>query len=357
MTDTANILSLLQAQLSGWPEANAQDLTKALYQAEFGCGHFVSDRARGLQYLIDEQRALACAPRKAEPPFIEPLGPSYCRIHISHMQAEGLSAETLFALFSLSAEAPSGDMSDFRKKLDCMEEAAASGTLPLDAAQTAAFLSQYRAAGCPSTHHSEAFRAAYAPAYRVIRADYARFLPLFCAIDRLMKTKDQVTVAIEGGSASGKSTLGDLLQNVYSANLFHMDDFFLQPHQRTPERFREIGGNVDYERFLEEVLKPLAQGRPFAYRVFDCSEMALGDTVEVQPNRLNIIEGAYSMHPKLCSGYDLSCFIAIDPDEQSERILRRNGPVMQQRFLNEWIPLEKRYFEGADVKARCTLIL
>ncbi|MBQ2955603.1 MAG: hypothetical protein IJE08_03990, partial [Clostridia bacterium] len=181
--------------------------------------------------------------------------------------------------------------------------------------------------------------------------------PLFSAIDRLLAENRSITVALEGGSASGKSTLGDLLKKVYDCNLFHMDDFFLQMHQRTPERFSQPGGNVDYERFREEVIVPLAQGKAFSYRVFDCSVMALGDSVAVQPKKLNIVEGAYSMHPYLADAYDLSCFIRIDPDAQAERILRRNGPEMQKRFLNEWIPLETKYFEATGLPERCTLIL
>jgi hypothetical protein len=33
--------------------------------------------------------------------------------------------------------------------------------------------------------------------------------------------------------------------------LFHTDDFFLQPHQRTRERLESVGGNIDYERFYD----------------------------------------------------------------------------------------------------------
>ena len=36
-----------------------------------------------------------------------------------------------------------------------------------------------------------------------------------------------------------------------------MDDFFLPPALRTPERRSEPGGNVHYERFLTEVLPNL----------------------------------------------------------------------------------------------------
>ena len=350
-------MDMLRAQCARWPRLTAQDLTKALYQAFWGCGHFVADREKGLKWLIDEENTLAAADREAQPPFIEPLGEGYCRVHLAHMKKEGLSPDTLFSLFALSAEAPSGDMTHFNELLDEMQALIESGELPVEPEPARAFLSQYRAAGCPSTHHSEAFRAAYAPAYRVIRADYARFLPLFAAIDRLMNEKETVTIAIEGGSASGKSTLGELLKKVYDCNLFHMDDFFLQMHQRTPERFGQPGGNVDYERFKAEILDQLKQNTSFSYRAFDCSEMALGESVCVTPKKLNIVEGAYSTHPYFGDAYDLSCLIEIDAKTQSERILRRNGEMMHRRFISEWIPLERKYFEETNVKSRCTMIL
>ncbi len=357
MSSNAFPLKMLREQCARWPKLTAMDLTKALYQAEFGCGHFVGDPSRALNWLKEEQASLADANRELQPPFIEPLDSAFCRVHLAHMKKEGLSSETLCRLFVLSAREKTGDMQQFRLLLDEMETAVESGLLPVNQASAKEFLAGYRAAGCPSTHHSEAFREAYQPAYRVIRSDYARFLPLFCAIDRLMTEKQSVTVAIEGGSASGKSTLGALLQEVYGCNLFHMDDFFLQMHQRTPERFMEPGGNVDYERFKEEVLDPLKTGAPFSYRVFDCSVMALGETVPVQPQRLSIIEGAYSTHPHFGDAYDLTCLIDIDEQAQSARILARNGEAMHKRFINEWIPLEKRYFEATDIRRRCTMIL
>ena len=82
------------------------------------------------------------------------------------------------------------------------------------------------------------------------------FLPLFSEIDRRL-AKEKLTVVIEGSSASGKTTLAEMLREIYGCTVFHMDDFFLRPEQRTSDRYAQIGGNVDYERFLYEVLIPL----------------------------------------------------------------------------------------------------
>ena len=343
-------------QLARYPAAETQDLVKALYQREFGCGHMISDPERGLKWLNDELAACRQQAAPVEMPLTEPLG-AFCRVHLRALDAAGLSARTLFRLFELSADTPCGSMEAFRAQLKELESLIAAGELPLDKEEAHAFLSAYFAAGCPATHHSPAFSRAYAPAYRVIRAEYIRLLPLFAAVDRLTGEQERVIVAIEGGSASGKTTLAALLQGVYGCNVFHMDDFFLQMHQRTPERFAEPGGNVDYERFREEVLEPLAAGKAFAYRPFSCSSMALGEPVSVTPGILSIVEGAYSMHPTLESFYDLSVFLRIDPQQQAARILRRNGAQMQKRFLEEWIPLEQLYFGAFGTEKRCSMTL
>jgi len=343
-------------QLSRYPALHTQDLVKALYQREFGCGHMITDPARGFAWLKNELAACSTQSSAARPPLTEPLG-AFCRVHLRALEGSSLSARTLFRLFELSAEAPCGSMESFLAQLAELKRLIDQSALPLDKEDAAAFLTHYQAASCPATHHSPAFSAAYHPAYRVIRAEYARFLPLFAEIDRLMQEKPRVLIAIEGGSASGKTTLAALLSRVYGCGIFHMDDFFLQAHQRMPERFAEPGGNVDYERFLDEVLKPLAAGEAFAYRPFLCSSMTLGAPVSAKPEKLSVVEGAYSMHPLLAPYYDASVFLAVSPEEQAERILLRNGPVMQKRFLEEWIPLEHLYFDACDTMKRCSMVI
>ena len=73
-----------------------------------------------------------------------------------------------------------------------------------------------------------------------------------------------LVVAIDGRCASGKSTLAAKLQQGLHCPVFSLDDFFLRPQQRTPQRLAQPGGNVDYERFRQEVLLPWREGKPFA---------------------------------------------------------------------------------------------
>ena len=181
--------------------------------------------------------------------------------------------------------------------------------------------------------------------------------PLLVRIDRLMAERERVLVAIDGGSASGKTTLGALLQSIYACPVFHMDDFFLRPEQRTPERFSEPGGNVDRERFLSEVLLPLREGKTVDYRRFDCATFTIAPPQRIKAGTLNIVEGAYSMHPDLAPYYDLSVFLPISAEKQRERILKRNTPAQAELFFDRWIPFEQRYFAALNVPERCDLTI
>ena len=162
-------------------------------------------------------------------------------------------------------------------------------------------------------------------------------------IDAKLAQKEYVIVAIDGQCTSGKTTLASQLETLYDCNVFHMDDFFLRPEQRTADRFAEVGGNIDYERFQQEVLIPLQTQLPFSYRPFDCSTFTLAEPVSVTPRKLNIIEGTYSHHPYFGEPYDLKFLLHVDEATQRQRILQRPA-FLHQRFFEKWIPMENRYF-------------
>ena len=167
-----------------------------------------------------------------------------------------------------------------------------------------------------------------------------------------------IILAIDGRCGSGKTTLAGMIAQRYRAEVIHMDDFFLQKDQRTPERLAEPGGNVDRERFRREVILPILEGKEqFEYQRYDCSRQEFGETVRIVKSPLIVIEGAYSCHPYFGDIYDIRIFMDVDPAEQRRRILSRNGPEMLPRFVSEWIPMEELYFKTFRIKEKCSICL
>lgn len=176
-------------------------------------------------------------------------------------------------------------------------------------------------------------------------------------IDRLLAvTKEPVLVAIDGVCGGGKTTLGEWLALQHDCNLFHMDDFFLRSEQRTKERYEQPGGNVDYERFYEEILRPILAGKECIYRKFNCSTFTLEEARRIAWKRLNIIEGSYSQHPYFGDLYQLRVFLDLSPEAQYTRLMNR-VPEKISRFVEEWIPLENQYFEAYGIREKSMCIV
>ena len=176
-------------------------------------------------------------------------------------------------------------------------------------------------------------------------------------VDALLRTREHVLLAIDGNCSAGKTTLSQRLGASLDANVFHLDDYFLQPHMRSSQRLSQPGGNVDAERFLAQVLLPVSRGEQATVQKYDCHADALLDPVIVLPRRVAIVEGAYSLHPLLTPYYDLKVFCRIDPALQEARILARNGEEALPIFRERWIPLENRYFEALDILSQCDLVV
>lgn len=169
--------------------------------------------------------------------------------------------------------------------------------------------------------------------------------------------KRPLLIAIDGRCASGKTTLAGILKDILRCNVVHMDHFFLQPHQRTRERLQEPGGNVDYERVLEEVLIPLSKGEAAVYRIYDCHKQNFGEEIVLQPAEITIVEGSYACHPVLRSYYDLKVFLTVEQEEQLRRIELRNGTNAVDTFREKWIPLEELYFTRLKVAEESDIVI
>ena len=335
---------LLQEHYVNFPHMELQDAVKFLYQHHMGPGHLVVDEAAAYARLSEEW---ACVKTSSDVPLYHSLGNGLCRLHLSSCKAIGLSHKTVARLFCLTAQRFVPDPEGLSQSLSLVRR------LPFPPQETERYLSQYLAQGCPMVSHSPGFRQHYSPAYRIVSEHYVNILPVLSAIDRAMEDQPRLRVAIDGPCASGKSTLGAVLAEVYRCPLIHMDDFFLRPEQRTPQRLAQPGGNVDHERFMKEVLSPLLAGEPVRYRPWDCGSGSFAPEVRLEPSALTVVEGCYSLRHDLRQSYQLRIWVHAHWESRRKRLLDRGGPQCLSRFEQLWIPQENRYFEECGVADCC----
>lgn len=167
----------------------------------------------------------------------------------------------------------------------------------------------------------------------------------------------RLVIAIDGRCASGKTSVARILAGGEGFKVFHMDDYFPRPEQRTPERLAAPGGNVDHERAAEEILKPLKEGAGLIrHRAYDCRLQAMREPVTEEAGDLNILEGSYSCHPALWDHYDVRIFLTVPEKVQAKRILEREGE-RAEAFFAKWIPMEEAYFTHFKIGERCDLVI
>lgn len=351
MREREKTRKLLMMHYQAYPQMKIQDIFKFPYQSVFGCEHMIASSEMLIENIYKEFNSNQYGAKN----IIEALDGNYSRVYLGLLNGK-LSAETLGKLFCLSSESEQEGIVRLEEKLAAVRELISEGILPLSCEEFTTAAAEWREMGYPAVHHSSEFRNAYCPSYRVISNEYVKFLPLFEALDEAL-ANGTVKLAVEGGSASGKTTFGEVLKKVYDCTVLHTDDFFLRPEQRSPERYAEPGGNLDRERFLAEVLIPLSKNEKIEYRRFDCSTLKIEPPIKINPKKLIVIEGTYSMHPEFQKYYNMSVFLDILPELQRERILRRNSLQMANRFFSEWIPLESVYFSKLNIKEKCTFCI
>lgn len=328
-------------QFKLYPQLELQDLMKFLYQSSFGCEHLVSDFSTVKSNIEQELQN-----HQDSSDSIEELDGDYIRLHLNY----GLNVNTLSTLFIRSCQQEENGIKQLEDKIQTLLDLIFDNTLPFSYEESKDLLLKWKKEGYPALHHSDTFNQLYHPSYRLIHKKYVPFLELFQYIDN----NHPSMISIDGRCASGKTTLSNLLKLVYDCNVFKMDDFFLQPHQRTKERLESPGENVDHERFKEEILIPLSKHEDVKLRKFNCSTMSIESAILIPYKPFNVIEGSYSMHSSLQKYYDFSVFLTVNKDEQIERLRKRN-PKMLNNFIQRWIPLEEAYFNTFSIQDKCDI--
>jgi len=316
-------MTILEKHLKKYNKMTSRDAVKLLFQSNFGCGHLIDDEASALKRLNEEYYGYV------QGEHFEDIGGGYVRAYINTFNNDELPL--LGILFLLSAS-DTGNTKEFIRSLNEVKLRFKDG-----------YVDEYLRKGIRPVSHSAQYREAYHPAYRVIKKIYADYF------DEIAFCKGANVVAIDGRCASGKTTLCDILLQVYGGSKVCADDFFLPIELRTEDRLKEAGGNIHYERFKSEVADNISKDS-FSYGVFSCKTMSVSREREVNKKPV-FVEGSYCLHPNFGRYYDKSLYLDISPSLQRERILNRN-PEMAENFFNKWIPMENNYEKAFSVKSK-----
>jgi len=337
-----------------YPKSEICDWFKLIYQSEFGNTHMSSNAKLVQEELVKEMKTA-----KDTDHHKEDIGNGHYRINLGWLKNSELSVEVFNRILMLSREMSEGTFDGFWKKISVLEQSIKDIPIPVNLNDFHAFEQDYFKKGCPLLNHSEIYKEEYKPSYRVVRKEFAEKIDLWIMTEKLVEHAKRngtfVNIAIDGMSTSGKTTLGQMFEKLFDCNVIHTDDFFLKKNQRTYERLTQPGGNIDYERFKHEIVNNLNEPTGFIYYAYDCRTSQMSEKKAISKH-LNIVEGAYSMHPYFGNIYDIRIFMETDKLTQLERVLKRNGEELFDRFKNEWIPMENKYHNIFKIKENCTFI-
>lgn len=343
------------------PSMEPQDVYKMIFQAAFGAEHLLQDREAAYHYFQKEYEAL----EPKDELLWEQISEKIYRVNMRAWKFRKLPAKWLFEMFVGSVSRQEEEKQDFKALVETATDTVKEGCFSFGYEDFGQYTEEYNKQGIRPVHHSENYRKTEQPAYRLVTGEYLRVLPIlevmaengWKAMEASVngESKTPFIVAIDGRCASGKSTMARILSEVTGAGVVHMDDFFLPMELRTKERLAEPGGNVHYERFMEEVLPFLKEKGEFSYRRFDCSKMQPGENHLVADSLYRVVEGAYSHHPLFGEYADLKVFSRIEPEEQLVRIAARDGEAVLAMFRECWIPMEEKYFSTYQTKEKSDL--
>ena len=166
----------------------------------------------------------------------------------------------------------------------------------------------------------------------------------------------QIVISIDGPCGGGKTTIAKEIEKEMGYNILHMDDFYLPFDKRDKNWMNIIAGHMDYDRLIENVIKPYKEKKKTNYISYDCHCDKYLHEIPIDLDKFLVIEGSYTSHPILDEYVNVKIFVDIDKDEQVKRLTKRN-PAVVDKFLSMWVPFENRYFEELKIKDNSDLVI
>lgn len=162
-----HVRQLLRDHAMRYPRMEAPDIYKLLHQAALGSEHAMSSPEAAHKWLASKIVQLSAGP---DDPLIDPLRPDsmVVRVHLRPFLAQGDDTEALLSAFIHSSNTPVGSTRRLKRCLRYAVQSSTAGEIPTGKQALATYVAQQARRGYPPVHHSEAYVATYAPAYRVL---------------------------------------------------------------------------------------------------------------------------------------------------------------------------------------------
>jgi len=168
MTAYNALLKVLEDQYRRYANIEAVDLYKLVYQLSFGARHSLNDNEAARAGLMEEWRELGKL-RKGEA-LLEQIDPEgvVCRVNLRVYRKTGGTPEALWDIFKLSAIDYVARPSKFPAYWEMIMELAGARAIPARRDALQVCWEGMKARHFPSSHHSEGYTEANAPAYRLV---------------------------------------------------------------------------------------------------------------------------------------------------------------------------------------------
>ncbi len=155
-----------------YPLAQPRDVYKLIFQGVYGVSHIITGKAK--EYLWEEAGRI---PLEDYPdrPLIEPVSPdgSMVRVNLRPFLRRNLSLDVLFRVMTASATM-TGNNEKFIELWKVFVNIVESGELTMEWELIKEIRDSIDKNGINPMHHTEPYRQAYYPAYRVVRLDLFR---------------------------------------------------------------------------------------------------------------------------------------------------------------------------------------
>lgn len=218
-----DVTEAIDRQIAHFPHSTLQDIYKSFYQDRFGPGHMIKDTASFRAYTLSE---LAFAATDEVPnPYYEPVGAQgrFVRVYLRCVNEGLISGQLLMDAFLRSTQV-SQPTSSWLKEWELivarMEESGL--VLPHWEEDKPAFFEAARINA--AVHHSEAYRDAYHPHYRIIERgifeeEIKPFLPCAATGEKLLQTLNerQISLVVRNNDSTSyysQSRVNDLMHLV-----------------------------------------------------------------------------------------------------------------------------------------------